>query len=421
MLTSIRTASIRVGKPLARGQVGIFDQILGGARPKSTKVAYDDIDTDSFEIRNHSAMVDGSKTIVYEVPVRQEGVQLFIANDGPLQSKRPGNGGMRMLAYGDEQLAINDAVRLAEGMTRKHDCYCTGFSGAKLVVHCSEGASPKTVDRPALMADCADALESLGGSVWTGCDLNTTGDDMDILVSKTPYVLAGIGSSVDTNVATAKTTIGSILGVIDAHDLDIRQQSFMVQGCGKVGKNVAEMLVELGARQVKTCDVVSKLADIPGCEPLAEGENWFDQHVDFLVPCANSLAIDELVQDRMPAPKFIVGAANQPFANQSVRDAFDRAGVLHVPESISSGGAIMADSVEWSNQKLFRTVDADMLYAWIVDLSRAKSKDLCERAKNKAVNISKVIDTVYSGPNATPVGSNFPEWLEAKRRENVGE
>ena len=81
----------------------------------------------------------------------------------------------------------------------------------------------------------------------------------------------------------------------------------------------------------------------------------------------------------------------------------------------------MADSVEWSNQELFRTVDADMLYAWIVDLSRAKSKDLCERAKNKAVNISKVIDTVYSGPNATPVGSNFPESLEAKRRENVGE
>ena len=40
------------------------------------------------QIRNHSAMVDGSKTIVYEVPVRQEGVQLFIANDGPLQSKR---------------------------------------------------------------------------------------------------------------------------------------------------------------------------------------------------------------------------------------------------------------------------------------------------------------------------------------------
>lgn len=113
-------------------------------------------------------MDDGSKTVVYEVPVRQDGVQLFIANDGPLQSKRPGNGGMRMLSYEDENLAINDAVRLAEGMTRKHDCYCTGFSGAKLVVHCSEGASPTTVDRSALMTDAANALDSLGGSIWTG-------------------------------------------------------------------------------------------------------------------------------------------------------------------------------------------------------------------------------------------------------------
>lgn len=139
---------------------------------------------------------------------------------------------------------------------------------------------------------------------------------MDMLVSKTPFVLAGIGSSVDTNIATAKTTIGSILGVIDAHGLDISQQSFMVQGCGKVGKNVAEMLVGLGAGQVKTCDVVSELANIVGCEPLGEGENWFDKHVDFLVPCANSLAIDEMVQDRMPAPKFIVGAANQVRAEE---------------------------------------------------------------------------------------------------------
>jgi len=50
MLTSLRTASIRVVKPLARGQVGVFGQILGGTRPKSTKVAYDDIDTDAFEV-----------------------------------------------------------------------------------------------------------------------------------------------------------------------------------------------------------------------------------------------------------------------------------------------------------------------------------------------------------------------------------
>lgn len=97
-----------------------------------------------------------------------------------------------------------------------------------------------------------------------------------------------------------------------------------------------------------------------------------------------------------------------------MREAFDKVGVLHIPESISSGGAIMADSVEWAHKELFRTVDPEMLYEWIVDLSIAKSKDLCERAKNKSVNISKVIDTVYAESDAVPVGSNFPGWLAAR-------
>ena len=31
--------------------------------------------------------------------------------------------------------AIDDAVHLAKGMTKKHDMFCTGFSGAKKVVN----------------------------------------------------------------------------------------------------------------------------------------------------------------------------------------------------------------------------------------------------------------------------------------------
>ena len=126
---------------------------------------------------------------------------------------------------------------------------------------------------------------------------------MDLLVSHTPFVLAGIGSDIDTNVATAMTTIGSILGVVDEFDLDISAQTFLVQGVGKVGSNVARTLVQLGAKKVITCDVVPDRAAIDGCEPLKNYEDWKLQDVDFLVPCGNSLAIDESVVERMPTPR----------------------------------------------------------------------------------------------------------------------
>jgi len=380
---------------------------LQGFRRLSLAVHANDIE-ESFGITQKGGVT------IYEPEIRQKGVQLFIANDGPLQLDRPGNGGMRLLGYPDQEAAMADAVRLAEGMTRKHICYNTGFSGAKLVVHCSDSVTPATVDRDALMEDCANALEALQGQVWTGCDLNTTGKDMDILVSKTPYVLAGIGSSVDTNVATAMTTIGSILGVVEANDLDIKTQTFLVQGCGKVGKHVASSLASLGAKTVFTCDSHAGLADIDGCQPLAPEENWFDKEVDFLVPCANSLAIDENVLKHMPAPSFVVGATNQPYASQEVRNAFDKKGTLHIPESISSGGAIVADSVEWTHPELFRTIEPQLLYDWIIDISKAKSMDLCLRADNQAMNIQHVIDGVYEGSETVPVGLRFPEWLGEK-------
>ncbi|GMI47584.1 hypothetical protein TrCOL_g4643 [Triparma columacea] len=359
---------------------------------------------------------EGGVTI-FEPQVRQDGVQLFIANDGPLQLARPGNGGMRLLEYPDEKTAIADAVRLAEGMTRKHNCYNTGFSGAKLVVRCSEEVTPKSVDRLSLMEDCADALEALQGTVWTGCDLNTTGDDMDMLVDKTPYVLAGLGSKVDTNIATAMTTVGSILGLVDAHCIDINTQTFMVQGCGKVGMHVARTLVSLGAKKVLTCDISEERANIEGCTPLSSSENWYDQDVDFLVPCANSLAINERVLQRMPPPSFVVGATNQPFSSHAVRDAFDKNGALHIPESISSGGAIMADSIEWALPKLFRTVEPQLVYDWILDVSKAKSKELSLRAENEALNIKRVVDCVYEGSDTVPVGLRFPDWLRENGHE----
>lgn len=176
---------------------------------------------------------------------------------------------------------------------------------------------------------------------------------MDFLTDATDnkYVLAGRDSKIDTNAATASSVIGSILGVIEAYDADISELTFTVQGCGKVGQNVASELVRYGAKSVQTCDLYSELANIKGCTPI---EDWSSTPCDFLVPCANSLAITEEVASNFPEGiKYCVGAANSPFANADAREIFDGRGVVHIPESISSAGAILADSVEVSTIIVF--------------------------------------------------------------------
>lgn len=101
-------------------------------------------------------------------------MNLYIALDSDSygHTSRPGNGGIRLLNYDSTQSAIDDAVRLAKGMTRKHDMFRTGFSGAKVVVN-SDHEDLSVIERKELMQNVATALESFEGGMYTGCDLNT--------------------------------------------------------------------------------------------------------------------------------------------------------------------------------------------------------------------------------------------------------
>jgi len=355
---------------------------------------------------------------VIEAPVQQEGVKLYIAieSDSFKNEERPGNGGIRLLNYASSEEAIDDAVRLAKGMTKKHDMFRTGFSGAKMVIN-SEHADLGNIERKRLMQDTAKALEALDGCMYTGCDLNTNDLDMDYLTEATgnKYVLAGRDSRVDTNIATAASVIGSILGVIDAKgEKDISELTFTVQGCGKVGKTVAKELLRYGAKCVQTCDIYSELALIEGCTAI---KDWTTTSCDFLVPCANSLAITEDVAANFPPGlQFCCGATNSPFKNAEARAIFDNRDVIHIPESISSAGAILADSVEWDDVQLYQSVEPSLMYGWIRDISRKKASALAVGADLKASSINTVLSNVIPGRAGEPVGKEFPEWIKERQQ-----
>ena len=353
--------------------------------------------------------------VVVEAFVKQEGLNVYFAIDSDSygHTSRPGNGGIRLLNYESSTHAIEDAVRLAKGMTRKHDMFRTGFSGAKVVVN-SKNKDLSVIERKGLMQNIASALETFAGGMYTGCDLNTCDVDMDFLVEATndKYVLAGRNSRVDTNVATASSVIGSILGTVEAMEgsSDISELTFTVQGCGKVGSTVAKELIRLGAKHVQTCDLFPEAANIKGCKPI---QDWANAPCDFLVPCANSLAITEEVARNFPdGIKYCVGATNSPFANDAARNIFDKRGVMHIPESISSAGAILADSVEWYDINLYQTVEPAKMYGWIRDISRQKASDLAGHANKEPWQVNSNLGNVIPSRDGEPIGKDFEQWIE---------
>ena len=130
-----------------------------------------------------------------------EHLSVFVVAENT-DSKRPANGGLRLLNYPSDEACIADGERLAGLMTHKHDLYGTGFAGGKIVARTAE---PDAV-KDELISVTAELLESLDGAMITGCDLNTSLEDMERLTALTPHVLAAVGSPVDASAATAHGT-----------------------------------------------------------------------------------------------------------------------------------------------------------------------------------------------------------------------
>ena len=126
---------------------------------------------------------DGETTIIsYDKPT---GAWIFIA----IFSTRlgPAGGGTRMKPYSDVQSALQDALRLAEGMTYKFALSGMSFGGGKTVI-----AIPRDFDlesRHAILRRYGEMVHKLGGLFFTGPDVGMSSTDMDI-ISETgsPYI-----------------------------------------------------------------------------------------------------------------------------------------------------------------------------------------------------------------------------------------
>jgi len=97
-------------------------------------------------------------------------------------------GGCRMWTYASEDEAIEDALRLARGMTYKNAAAGLNLGGAKTVVI----GDPKKDKSEALFRALGRYIESLGGRYITAEDVGTNVQDMEYIRMETRYV-AGLG------------------------------------------------------------------------------------------------------------------------------------------------------------------------------------------------------------------------------------
>jgi leucine dehydrogenase len=234
------------------------------------------------------------------------------------------------------------------------------LGGGKAVLAVPE--VPTGPEREGLLRRYAEAIASLGGSFLTGCDMNATPADLDVIAERTPYVFGRSvesGGSGEPGPLTAKGVFHGIRASL-ARALgssDPAGRTVLVQGVGSVGARLAELLARAGA-EVIVADVAEEraraLAEGLGCRVVGAGAA-LDSECDVYAPCATggTLSADTIPRLRC---RIVAGSANNQLAEATDADRLRERGILYAPDFVINAGGVFhnvgVEALGWSAREV---------------------------------------------------------------------
>src|ERR1019366_8303258 len=210
----------------------------------------------------------------------------------------PALGGTRFYPYATEHAALQDALRLSRAMAYKNALCGLDHGGGKGVII----GDPAKDKNEALLRAYGRFVESLGGRYVTACDVGTYVADMDVMAKETRFATGRSEANGGAGDSSGLTAFGVFQGMCAsaAHvwgSPSLAGKTVGIAGVGKVGRLLAGLLLENGARVV-VADVNSSAV-----ERLRERHAEIDvardvfalvrSELDVYAPCALGGALDE--------------------------------------------------------------------------------------------------------------------------------
>lgn len=256
----------------------------------------------------------------------------------------PALGGCRMRLYEDESQALEDAMRLAEGMTYKSSLAGLDLGGGKSVLiadpHMKAG-------RTELFERFAHCLNRLNGSYITAEDMGTSVEDVMTMRKFTKFAA---GFSLDQGGGgdpSPWTALGTFRGMQAAAERkwgtkDLKGKKISLQGVGHVGVFLIEHLIEAGAEIIATDTNELQLEKVRqqfGVQAVKPDE-IYDVDCDIYSPNAIGQTINSNTITRLKC-SVIAGAANNQLIDSSMYAAIDERKMVYCPDfAINAGGVI---------------------------------------------------------------------------------
>lgn len=274
----------------------------------------------------------------------------------------PALGGTRMWTYENEEAAIEDALRLARGMTYKNAAAGLNLGGGKTVII----GDPRKDKNEEMFRAFGRYIQGLNGRYITAEDVGTTVEDMDLIHEETDFVTGispAFGSSGNPSPVTAYGVYkGMKAAAKAAFGTDsLEGKTIAVQGVGNVAYNLCKHLHEEGAQLIVTDinkDSVKRAVEDFGAKAV-DPDDIYDQACDIYAPCALGATINDLTIPKLKA-KVIAGAANNQLRETHHGDLIHEMGIVYAPDYVINAGGVINV--------------ADELYGYNADRAMKKSK-----------------------------------------------
>lgn len=255
----------------------------------------------------------------------------------------PALGGTRMWTYESEEAAIEDALRLAKGMTYKNAAAGLNLGGGKTVII----GDPRKDKNEAMFRAFGRFIQGLNGRYITAEDVGTTVADMDLIHEETDYVTGispSFGSSGNPSPVTAFGVYrGMKAAAKEAFGTDnLEGKVIAVQGVGNVAYNLCKYLHEEGAQLIVTDinkESVQRAVEEFGATAV-DPDDIYSVECDIYAPCALGATINDKTIPQIKA-KVIAGAANNQLKETRHGDLIHELGIVYAPDYVINAGGVI--------------------------------------------------------------------------------
>ncbi len=256
----------------------------------------------------------------------------------------PAVGGTRFYPYSSEEAALTDVLALSRAMGYKAACAGLALGGGKAVIL----GDPTRDKSEALLLAYGRAVDSLGGRYYTACDVGTSVPDMAVVGRATRYATGRPveqGGAGDSSVLTAYGVYQAMRAAAQHvwGEPSLAGRRVGVEGVGKVGLHLVELLAADGARLVVSdvdgaalaaatrLDAGIEVADVAALPGLP---------LDVYAPCALGGSLEDARLGAL-STRVVCGAANNQLAHPGIEKSLDELGVLYVPDYVANAGGLM--------------------------------------------------------------------------------